>query len=46
MGLYIVSIPKRVLEALNHLYFVYYNKHILVSIPKRVLEALNHKLHR
>ncbi len=36
-----VSIPKRVLEALNHSNAIAYQSRWYVSIPKRVLEALN-----
>ncbi len=39
-----VSIPKRVLEALNPLVYIYDELRQYVSIPKRVLEALNHKI--
>ena len=37
----IVSIPKRVLEALNPDGSIFYQSDVEVSIPKRVLEALN-----
>ncbi len=38
---YRVSIPKRVLEALNLKSSIYLGFGFVVSIPKRVLEALN-----
>ncbi len=41
MGIDVVSIPKRVSEALNLIHNFKSLSAILVSIPKRVSEALN-----
>ena len=42
----LVSIPKRVLEALNLSILMFFAINKTVSIPKRVLEALNPGLNR